>query len=595
MTNLRAAAATVSLADTNMKQLRATVPVFDRPVEGDFRATALVIEADQRLCLVSIDALIVPLQVVRAATERTAETGNIPAENVLIGATHTHTGPATIDFFGGTPNAEYLRRMEEGAVQAVSQALAVLEDPQLGPNETQVEMLLGIGQEATVGRNSRLLLKDGTVGWYGYEEDDAVRPTGPYDPDLHVLAFRRGNGSLAGMVFNHSVHNIGALEPGTFSPAFYGLATQQIERECETVTAFFPGAFGSTHNITYTGSGVPPAECVYRVTHAVQEALQQARPALMGPVRVIRRPFNYRLREFDEAREEAAVRYYSDRYLTDHSEANQAMFRLMRAQMRAAEQEHQTYLTVMRLGEVAIVGIPGEMFARLGLDLRRRSPFRHTIIVGLANEEIGYIQDRQAIEDGGYQTWPGWHSRVAGGTGEAMVEHALGMLQELYDETEPPLADPALRELRADDGPGLQRFYNLLSPDARRMFRPTGWNVTYDHCGGICHLAQTGERYDMVLDDGRDIAGWCFLTGMNKPVPSLGIALAEAYRGQGWGRRMMDALIAEAARQDKETVELTVVQSNEVAWRLYEKCGFVRTGQWKGPDGQDYYEMQLKL
>ena len=85
-----------------------------------------------------------------------------------------------------------------------------------------------------------------------------------------------------------------------------------------------------------------------------------------------------------------------------------------------------------RLGDIGLVGVPGEMFARLGLDLRSRSPFPHTCIVGLANEPLGYIPDRQAYEDGGYQTWPAGHSIMAPGTGEAMVDQAVGMLEELW-------------------------------------------------------------------------------------------------------------------------------------------------------------------
>ena len=82
--------------------------------------------------------------------------------------------------------------------------------------------------------------------------------------------------------------------------------------------------------------------------------------------------------------------------------------------------------------DIALVGVPGEMYARLGLELRRRSPFRHTCIIGLANEQIGYIPDRKAYADGGYQTWVGWHSKLEVGTGEAMVDEAVAMLDELY-------------------------------------------------------------------------------------------------------------------------------------------------------------------
>jgi len=92
---------------------------------------------------------------------------------------------------------------------------------------------------------------------------------------------------------------------------------------------------------------------------------------------------------------------------------------------------------VIRLGDVVFVGVPGEVFARLGLELRRRSPFRHTCIIGLANEKIGYIPDRKAYADGGYQTWAGWHSMLEVGTGEAMVDQAVAMLDELHDAAPP--------------------------------------------------------------------------------------------------------------------------------------------------------------
>lgn len=87
---------------------------------------------------------------------------------------------------------------------------------------------------------------------------------------------------------------------------------------------------------------------------------------------------------------------------------------------------------------------PWRDVARLGLDLRRRSPFRHTFLIGLANEEIGYLPDLQAYKDGGYQTWVGQHCAVAPGTGGAMVEQALAMLQEMYDGRDKRGPDHAL-------------------------------------------------------------------------------------------------------------------------------------------------------
>ena len=121
---VRAASASVKLTDDNMSELHAKEKVFSQPWEGEFRASSLVLHAEQRICFVSLDSLLVPLPVTRSAAKRIAAATGIPADNILICATHTHRGPATSDAFGGKPNAEYLRRLEEGSVQAAVKAVA---------------------------------------------------------------------------------------------------------------------------------------------------------------------------------------------------------------------------------------------------------------------------------------------------------------------------------------------------------------------------------------------------------------------------------------------------------------------------------------
>ena len=433
-TTVRAASASVKLTDDNMAELRAQEKVFSQPWEGELRANALILDAQQRICLVSLDSLNTLLPLTSSAARRIAAVTGIPEDNILICATHTHRGPPMNSAFG-RPSAEYVRRLEEGSVLAAVKAVAAMDDAK---SATQSEVLFGQSQEATVGRNSRLLLKDGCIGWDGYEEQDVVRPTGPYDPDLYVLALRRADGKYAGLAFNHSVHNIGHIRKDCLSPCFYGLTALEIERRHGATTLFLPGAFGSTHNITYNNSGVPAEECVHRVAAAVEEALGRLQPALPGSLQVLNRQFTYHLRRFDEAKAALAVKTYLEKYAPQRVPGQVDWFRKMRDEMAPRQGEAcQTRLQVIRLGDLVFVGIPGEMYARLGLELRRRSPFRHTCIIGLANENIGYIPDRQAYADGGYQTWVGWHSKLEVGTGEAMVDQAVAMLDELYDGAPP--------------------------------------------------------------------------------------------------------------------------------------------------------------
>jgi hypothetical protein len=88
-------------------------------------------------------------------------------------------------------------------------------------------------------------------------------------------------------------------------------------------------------------------------------------------------------------------------------------------------------MQVILLGDIAFVGVPGELFAELGMEIKRRSPFRYTYVVGIANDYIGYLPDDKAFDLGGYQTWA-TRSYSERGTGESIVSQAIEILDSLY-------------------------------------------------------------------------------------------------------------------------------------------------------------------
>src|SRR5262249_57678692 len=104
--------------------------------------------------------------------------------------------------------------------------------------------------------------------YWGRPDGDAGRAAGPLDPELPVLAFRRRDGGLEALLFNHSTHTIGAHRPGVRSPSFYGLAAQALEQERGGTVLFFEGASGSTHNLD-----VAAVEATFRIRQAVTNAL----------------------------------------------------------------------------------------------------------------------------------------------------------------------------------------------------------------------------------------------------------------------------------------------------------------------------------
>jgi len=414
-----AAAAAEIVGDDSMEIAGGISPGHVLGQEGKLRASAIVIEANTKVCIVSCDVLVLQRDILDDVCRKIEAEENIPFENTLITATHTHHAPTTVTVHGYKRDEIFCGRVKEAIVSAVHKANQKLK------NAPSASMYFGLGQESTVGQNSRQLLKDGTIYWVG-SRADALRPTGPFDPELPVLAFKRADGDLEALLFNHSSHNIGVRSSGR-SPAFYGLAAQELEEELGGTAIFTPGAFGSTHVLTLSTD-----ERILRIKNAVKQAYSKARKTEISPVNSVKKEFKYRVRKFDEDAEEKAVSYYCRKKLGGNPEDIIEVFRNMRRELIKHQGEvRNTWLHVILIDDIAFVGVPGEFFGQLGIEIKRRSPFRYTYVIGLANDYIGYIPDKQAYDLGGYQIWTGLHSFVERGTGEAIVAETIRILEEL--------------------------------------------------------------------------------------------------------------------------------------------------------------------
>jgi hypothetical protein len=392
-----------------------------RGQEGELRASAVVVQDPHggRVALVACDVLMIERDVLDRAARRIEQATGIPFDHILINATHTHHAPTTVTVHGYERDEPFTKQVEDKIVRAAGKAAG-----RLAPST----FLFRLGEESSVGKNSRLLLHDGTIYWVG-PHDDAVRPTGPFDPELPVLAFRRRDGGLEAVLFNHSTHTIGTLKPGVRSPSFYGLAAQELEKERGGIFLFFEGASGSTHNLDLTG-----IEATQRIRTAVASALDAARERPVDRVDAIRKEIIVRVRHFSDEDDEKAVSAYCTKRIKDPAAARSVIetFRAMRRKLADRQgQPRKTWVQAVRIGDVALVGVPGEFFTALGEEIKRRSPLRYTYVFELANDYIGYIPDRPGYERGGYQVWTGLHSFLEPGTGEQIVAEAVELLDRL--------------------------------------------------------------------------------------------------------------------------------------------------------------------
>ena len=393
--------------------------------EGDLRASAVVIQdsAGRKIALVACDVLMMNRDILDRAANRVEQATGIPFDHILINATHTHHAPTTVTVHGYQREEAFTKQVGDKIVETTIKA-----NGRLNP----ASFSFRLGEESSVGKNSRLLLGDGTIYWTG-TRDDALRPTGPFDPELPVLAFRRNDGSLEAVLFNHSTHTIGTHKPGVRSPSFYGLAAQALEKEKGGTFLFFGGASGSTHNLD-----VLPTEATLRIQQAVERALEAAQPRPVARVDGRRTEIAVNVRHFDEAAEDRAVTAYCTKRIKDPASAKSTIetFRAMRKRLAPHQgQQRKTWVQVLLVGDVAIVGVPGEFFTVLGQEIKRRSPFRYTYVFELANDYIGYIPDQRGFDLGGYQVWTGLHSFVERGTGEKIVSATVELLDRAHEDS----------------------------------------------------------------------------------------------------------------------------------------------------------------
>jgi hypothetical protein len=104
-----------------------------------------------------------------------------------------------------------------------------------------------------------------------------------------------------------------------------------------------------------------------------------------------------------------------------------------RSVVNAAEREEEMItvkIQAIRIGDFAVCGIPFETFVEIGLDLKKRSPFAQTMVIGLANGRHGYLPTPEQHKLGGYETWLGTN-QVQEDTSVILTQNLLEMLEEM--------------------------------------------------------------------------------------------------------------------------------------------------------------------
>lgn len=412
-------------------------------VLDDLHAKALVMERDGvRVALVACDLVAVSDEIVVDARKIIERTTGIPASHVMISATHTHSGPfipgrASFDkeFGQDLPVvAKFREQLPQQIAAAVALAVADLQP---------ARVFAGRGEEGSVAFNRRFLMRDGSIRTNpGRGNPDIVRPVGPIDPTVAVALFVSDDDKetpLATYV-NYPLH-VAVAGGRRFSSDFPGVISRllsEVKGE-QMLTLFTAGACGNINHLNVHSaehrSGPPGAARIGVIVAAeilkTYAELEEIQPdALAVQSEVLDLPeIELSDAEIAEARRVAALAGTENDPGT--RPLAQAFARIDIASRNG--QPFQKEVQVISLGDaMAWAALPGEIFVEHGLRLKTMSPFRHTVLVELANGWVSYVPDRKAMPEGSYEVIS---ARCASGCGEAMVDAAIEMLIENHAKT----------------------------------------------------------------------------------------------------------------------------------------------------------------
>jgi neutral ceramidase len=418
---------------------------FERAAEGvhdDLYAKALVLEqGGTKAALVSLDLISTPLGITEAARTEIGRATGIAGRNVMISATHAHTGPVLAgrglrDDALGDGN-ELVRRYSATLPVKIAEAVRRA-DSALAPAVARAAK----GEDRSIAFNRRFHMTDGTVGWNpGKLNPRIIKPAGPIDPEVAVVLFEassEGHRPLCSYV-NYAVHldNIGGLKfsadmPGTL----YSLLS--TVKGPGMVTLYTTGCCGDINHIDVRWAEPQhgfenAARMGVILAGAVLETWPRLKPVAKGPLRVKSRAVALPLpaissTDVETARRVAARHRDPKAKQPGFLETVQA-YKVLDVEARHGEPTEVEVQVVALGNDLAWVSLPGEIFVELGMAIKQDSPFEHTIIAELANGSIGYIPTRRAYTQGNYEVVS---ARCAEGSGEMLVDAAIGLLKELH-------------------------------------------------------------------------------------------------------------------------------------------------------------------
>lgn len=349
-------------------------------------------QGDTTLAIVMLDLIGVKKDILDTVYPMIEKDTGLKRENIFIHATHTHTG-VTVD------------EIKDQLPKQVSRAIKQAKENRKPENASAY----GESEESSVSFIRRYLMKDGSVRTNpGRNNPEVIRPIGEIDPAVRILAFN----DTKTLLVSHGLHP--DCVGGTLFSADYPYHIAQGVQD----------SLGSDWNVLYLNA------CCGNINHidvnnpdqlkGYEESTRIGKVLAQATLHAYKNAEPFPIDQLDAKFEtvDTPIRQVPDELLQwakaqmseNPDEASKRKFNehtpshlLALEKMRERDQTHPADIGVMRIGSLALVGLPAEVFVEIGNDIRNKSLMEHTWVIGITGGYMGYIPHRRGYSEGGYE------------------------------------------------------------------------------------------------------------------------------------------------------------------------------------------------
>lgn len=379
-------------------------------------AKAVVLKSgDSSVAIVSLDLGRTPeetvLAKIRAKTK--AECG---VSNLFITASHTHHAPA-MEASAENPNP-YGEKVGDQIAEIICQAAKEL-----------VPIRIGVGRgTADFSHNRRKFLPDGRVAmqWRNAEKE----PTDPVDREVATIRLDRADGSPLAILFSYACHPVVMGHDNyQYSADFVGPACEVVEKELKTKCLFLQGGCGNINPYmdktpidqgaveVMRGMGKGLGEILVKTARATKTSLP-AHPSIKYESHSV--PIRVRWDIENPEVTKVLAQAYGPRF-------NNYLSKVIKSNVL------QCPLTTLVIdGDLALVGMPGEIFVQFQTAIKTQSPIKNSFLVGYCNGFYGYFPTIRDAAAGGYGGKTATY--VEPGAGERLTDEGLIAIYKLTDQ-----------------------------------------------------------------------------------------------------------------------------------------------------------------